>query len=263
MKIIPLASGSKGNATYIETPYARFIVDLGVSYKMLSSRLSEANLSNTDFDAVFLTHEHNDHVSGLGAFLNRCPAQVFMSHGTYEGFHWRIKDMMGQTPYTPLINLTPIYIKDTKITPFKVSHDSKEPMGLVFETEHHKYVHITDTGYLEREYFPLLMNADVYLIEANHDPHMLMDSSRPFILKQRILGDKGHLSNQDTASALAYLAGEKTKHVICAHLSEECNDPEVMFQTLYEVLGSYAIDHSQIEIQVAHQHCASKGVVLK
>ena len=245
MKIKVLASGSKGNCSLIETASTRFLIDIGITYQRLKKELEKMNLTIDDIDALLLTHAHNDHTSGLKVLLKHSNFKIYANKDILKELTIDI-DKERLELYDSLIYLN----NSTEITVFKTSHDAKGSVGFLITENNNSLVYITDTGYINRKYFPLLKNKTIYYIESNHDEKMLMDGPYPYYLKQRILSDEGHLSNDATAKYLKKLVGDNTKYIILAHLSEHNNKEELAYIATREVLK----DMINIQILVAKQN---------
>ena len=224
MKVCVLSSGSKGNTTYIETNQAKILIDAGNSSKYILEKLTSLNVNPSDLDAILITHIHVDHVKGLTVLLKRINPCVYMTEKMYpyldyiENYH--------------LIDTETFDIKDIHVEVIHTSHDTEDSLGYIINNEDKSLVYITDTGYINRKYFDLLSNRNLYIMESNHDVEMLNNGKYPFELRQRILSDKGHLSNYDSAKYLAKFIGDKTKYILLAHLSEENNTEELAYKTL-------------------------------
>lgn len=229
MKVCVLSSGSKGNTTYIETNQAKILIDAGNSSKYILEKLTSLNVNPSDLDAILITHIHVDHVKGLPVLLKRINPCVYMTEKMYpyldyiENYH--------------LIDTETFDIKDIHIEVIHASHDTEDSLGYIINNEDKSLVYITDTGYINRKYFDLLSNRNFYIMESNHDVEMLNNGKYPFELRQRILSDKGHLSNYDSAKYLAKFIGDKTKYILLAHLSEENNTEELAYKTLTDRLN--------------------------
>lgn len=252
MKFTVLASGSKGNCTYYETPTAKLMIDCGLSYRQVKSRLEENEIELLDLDALFITHEHSDHVAGIPALLSKQNPGVYLSSKAYGKMHPNQKSGIDIDNLNFIEEET--FINELKVTAIKTSHDSAEAYGFILEEDGKKIVHITDTGYLPQKLYPELKNADYYLFESNYDPELLLESSRPFYLKQRIMGNQGHLSNEQAGLILNELITERTKGVVFLHLSEECNTPYDAKITHREIMPNY----EDLEITYSLQHKATK-----
>ncbi|MDD3392297.1 MAG: MBL fold metallo-hydrolase [Bacilli bacterium] len=242
MKVSVLASGSKGNSTYIESLDSCFLIDLGVSTHYIEQKLYELDVTARSIAAIIITHTHIDHVSGLKVFYKKYHPKVYLTKEMYDVLS---KTMTLDDYY--IIN-EEFMIGNIKITPFKASHDV-EVNGYIIEEGIKKILYLTDTGYINRKYYSLLSNLDMYIIESNHDIEMLMNGNRPYHIKQRILGDNGHLSNKQTSEYLNKFCGDKTKCIILAHLSHDNNDPVLAVQTIKE-----ALKEKNITVSIAEQN---------
>ncbi|MGL4949733.1 MAG: MBL fold metallo-hydrolase [Anaeroplasmataceae bacterium] len=247
MKVTILKSGSKGNCSLLETNYYNLIIDAGISYKELSNHLLMNNLKNK-VDYILLTHEHKDHISGLLTILTKYNSKVFLTEKLRD-FIVKSSDKYNNfIENFILINENGEFnILDIKINSFQTSHDSITSVGFVIEKLGKKLVYITDTGYVDSSIFKLIENADIYVIEFNHDPSMLMNSNRFHGLKQRIIGDAGHLSNMDAAYVLAKNISRNTHTIFIAHISEECNRDKLISQSIKEMFNEYDINSSSID----------------
>ena len=243
MKIKVLASGSKGNCSLIETASARFLIDIGITYQRLKKELEKMNLNLDDIDSLLLTHAHNDHTSGIKVLLKHTNFKIYANKDIIKELTVDI-DKERIELYDSIMHLN-----STELTIFKTSHDAKGSVGFLITDDGSSLVYITDTGYLNRKYFKLLTNRNIYYIESNHDEKMLMDGPYPYYLKQRILSDEGHLSNETTSKYLKKLVGDSTKYIILAHLSEHNNKEELAYTTTRVALQ----DRSDIKILVAKQ----------
>ncbi|TVP86736.1 MAG: MBL fold metallo-hydrolase [Acholeplasmataceae bacterium] len=223
MDIHILASGSKGNATVIRSGDIRLMIDAGISFPKIKQRMQQHKEELTQVKTLFLTHEHGDHIAGLKGLLKQgFIEEVFLTKGTYHALPADLIPLF--PPRVHFIqNEVPVRWNGFVVTPFAVSHDAAEPVAFIFEENGKKVVHLTDTGYVDQSYHALLSDADLYLVEANHDPVKLMHSPRPFPLKKRILGERGHLSNEDAAWLVNRLVGKRKSVWIVTHISEDCN----------------------------------------
>lgn len=244
MKVKVLASGSKGNCTLIRTENLNILIDIGITYQQLASELENINMSPKDLSAILVTHTHSDHIKGLASLVKKTNLKVYALEEMIESLSKKI----------PLDNIfiydDPLEILDLKINLIRISHDV-EGVGFIIEHNYHSLVYITDTGYINRKYLPLMKNKDVYIIESNHDEEMLMEGPYPYILKQRVISDKGHLSNNTTAEYLLEVVGKNTKQIILAHISEHNNTEELALATTKELLEANEIYK---DIKVAKQY---------
>lgn len=228
MKVIVLSSGSKGNTTYIECGNTKILIDIGNSCKYVVTKLKEIGIEAEEINAILITHTHIDHIKGLKVFNKKYNPKVYITQGMLEEINFI-------TNYQ-IIKENSLNIDDLNINIIKTSHDAKDSVGYVINGDEKSIVYITDTGYINNKYFDILTNKEVYIMESNHDVEMLNSGPYPFQLRQRILGDKGHLSNYDSARYISTFIGEKTKCVMLAHLSEENNTRELAYNTLIERL---------------------------
>lgn len=243
MKVVVLSSGSKGNTTYIECGETRILIDMGNTCKYVVDKLKGIGINAEDIDAIFITHTHIDHVKGLKVFLKKFGTKVYFT-----------EKMLEQLEYINnycFIEKDVILLKNLIIRTIKTSHDVVDSLGYIIEGDNSGIVYITDTGYINQKYFSLLRNREVYIIESNHDVEMLNHGPYPFQLRQRILGDKGHLSNYDCSRYLSSFIGEKTKCIVLAHLSEENNTRKLAYDTLIERLdeNEQSVDKIVIAMQ--------------
>ena len=222
MEIHVIASGSKGNSTFVKTKTKNILVDVGISYLRIKEDLAARDIDIKSVDTILITHEHGDHVMGLKTLLNSGDVkEVFLTSGTHQSIKREIKQ---SAPIKIIKADEPFYLDDLLVYPIMLSHDAKEPVGFVLIEDDKKAVFITDTGYVSESYFDLLRDADFYMLESNHHPFMLMNSNRSFSLKKRILGEKGHLSNEDAIWLINSLVENKKATWVVAHISEECNN---------------------------------------
>ncbi len=245
MTVSVLSSGSKGNTTFIQTNNTKILIDAGNTSKYILEKLNEINVDPTTIDAILITHTHIDHVKGLPVLLKKINPCVYITQKM-------LKELEYLENYS-IINTDKIKIKDLDIDVIKTSHDTEESVGYIVNNDDKSIVYITDTGYINQKYFNILSNRNVYIMESNHDIEMLNNSKYPFALRQRILSDKGHLSNYDSAKYISKFIGSKTKYVLLAHLSEENNTEELALETLDKRLKKEKIAIDNIIIAKQNQ----------
>lgn len=232
-----LGSGSTGNATLIEVAGrrpVRLLVDCGLGLKQLSVRLAQAGLADGDIGALFITHEHSDHIGCARQFARRYRVPVWMSRGTYEG--------IGSPDFDGLLNTArdgeSIDLGDLQIMPFTVPHDAREPLQLTCTDGAAKLGILTDLGHATTHLLAHLAHCDALLLESNHDSELLARSTYPPFLKRRVGGMYGHLSNIAAGAIARSLLHGGLKHLVAAHLSIQNNRPELARQALSDGLGS-------------------------
>ena len=239
-----IASGSKGNATIIKYKETVILIDMGISFSRLKEGLDEINITFDDIDAALFTHDHADHIAGLRFIPTK--KQYALENGIPGTFN--------------VVELfKPFYIKDIKITPVATSHDATNPCGYILEGDNEKLVYITDTGYLPDITMSYCKDATYIILESNYDLGMLMRSGRPHDLIMRIHGDNGHLCNEDSALYCSQMVSNRTKEVILAHISEECNTPEVALDAYKRVFEYRGLDIEKYHVRVANQWVSLKG----
>ncbi len=228
MRFCSLGSGSAGNATLVETTsgnrLTRLLIDCGLPYKHLDERLAKRGLALSDIDAVFVTHEHSDHVGCVRQLAVQERIPVWMSRGTFMAIG--SPDLNGQTYFA--VDGESFMVRDLCITPFTVAHDAKEPLQLTVTDGDKRFGLLTDLGHATPYAARQMQNLDAVVLEFNHDEAMLHTSKYPPFLKQRIAGGYGHLSNIQAAHFLHTISHQGLRHVVAAHLSEQNNSPELV-----------------------------------
>lgn len=244
MKFSIVGSGSKGNACLIYNKDTLIQIDMGLPLKSLKKELDHLGKTINDIQALFITHEHTDHIVGIPLYHDR--VDLYAGEGTYASAN----------PVEPFI---PLEVGSMSIVPFPTSHDATNPMGYLIEEEGCRLGYVTDTGFLSDEALALIKDCDYYYFESNHDLKMLMNSARPAVLKKRIHSKHGHLSNIDSAIYMAELIGPRTKAIYLAHLSEECNTPEIALSSYHKTLDRKGIAHDHVKIVPASQWRVIRG----
>ena len=241
MKVCVLSSGSKGNCTYVETLNHKILIDIGTSSLYVEKSLKAIGVNPEDIDIILITHAHVDHVNGLRVFTKKYKPLVYISNKILKEANLNIENVSSEEE----ININ----TDISIKSFRLSHDVTDIKGYVIEEHNDSMVYITDTGYINERNFGYIKNKNLYVFESNHDVEMLMNNPKyPHHTKIRILSDKGHLSNKDSAYYLTKLIGNNTHHIILAHLSEQNNTEEKAIDTLKEALNKKNITFKDIRV---------------
>lgn len=238
MQFGTIASGSSGNCIYVGDRDTHILVDAGVSAKRICAGLAQYGLKPQDLDAVIVTHEHSDHIAGLGVMLRKYHIPVYSTRGTIWGI--KAAKTLGAMPEECFHEIRPendFKIGDLTIEPFRISHDAYEPVSYALHDEESRVGMVTDLGYYDEHIVDHLKDADLLYIEANHDVHMLQVGPYPYYLKQRILGNKGHLSNEAAGRLINELMNDHLKKVILGHLSKENNYPELALESVRLEMG--------------------------
>ncbi|MCR5100530.1 MAG: MBL fold metallo-hydrolase [Butyrivibrio sp.] len=233
MRFASLCSGSSGNCTYVGSESTHILVDAGTSKKRIEEGLKTLDLGLSDIDAVFVTHEHSDHINALHTILKKYDIPVYATNGTIQGIKKSDKknDMINSEFITIKAD-NKVYVKDLVINPMTIMHDAAEPVGFRISYGNKKVAVATDLGCYSDYTIECLKDMDAILIEANHDVRMLQAGPYPYPLKRRILGEKGHLSNDMSSELVNKLLNDHMKAIILGHLSKENNMPELAYETV-------------------------------
>ena len=237
MRFCSIASGSSGNCIYVGSEETHVLVDAGISGKRIEQGLNQLELTGNDIDAILVTHEHSDHVSGLGVMARRYHIPVYTTGGTADAIS-RMKNMqkLPEDTFHEIEEDQDFHIKDLTIHPFSIPHDAAQPVGYRLECQDKAVGIATDLGKYNEYIVDNLQNLDALLLEANHDIRMLQVGSYPYYLKKRILSDVGHMSNDSAADIVTQMALSGTKRFFLGHLSKENNDPELALKTACSML---------------------------
>lgn len=248
LDIISLFSSSKGNSTYVFSDKTKILVDVGISSKRLVESLGKNNIKPEEIQAILITHEHSDHIKGIKVFAKKFNVPVFASEKTWGTLISLEIPASLKNTFRVGENFC---VGDICIFPFSIPHDAIDPCGFCMTCGKNKVTVATDIGHLTPELLSNFEASDSILLEANHDLGMLRSGSYPYFLKERVIGNFGHLSNVLSAEAVEYLIGRGTKKFILAHLSQENNIPELALETVRSRLLTNKIDISNISIEVA------------
>lgn len=234
----PLASGSKGNSIFFGTETTKILIDAGLSGKATIAKLAEINVDIKEIDAILVTHDHIDHIQGLKVLALKMGIPVLANAETAKG----IVDTFHDCPKFKIFATGETFeFGDLEIHPFSVQHDTMDPVAFTIRTGEYKIGFCTDLGFVTTLVVNQLRECDYLYVEANHEPSMVYASARPMVYKQRVLGRTGHLSNEACGNLLAQVYHDRLKHVHLAHLSSECNTPEVALNVVRGILNEHGI----------------------
>ncbi len=265
MRMASIASGSSGNCIYVGTESTHLLVDVGISNKKTEAGLNALALSGRDIDGILVTHEHSDHIQGLGVISRKLGIPIYATPGTIEGI--RQSKSLGVIDPALFHEIAPdssFLIKDIEIKSMSISHDAREPVAYRFQSGNKKIAVATDMGVFDDYIVKSLSGMDAILLEANHDVNMLQVGPYPYILKQRILGNRGHLSNETSGRLLSRILHDNMKTVVLGHLSKENNLPELAYETvkLEVTIADNPYDGNDFPILVAQRDGVSACVTI-
>jgi len=234
MRFASLGSGSRGNAMLIEAGSTRVLLDNGFAAREVECRLEQIGVEPDSIDAIVVTHEHQDHIKGVGAYARRYSLPVWMTSGTNR------QNRCGVLPEVMLFNPheSGFQIGDLNVTPFPVPHDATEPVQFVFAAQGRRLGILTDIGFYTPHISEILQSCDALFLECNHDVDMLVKGPYPPVLQRRVAGNLGHLSNDQAADFLRQFDLERLQHLVAAHLSEKNNSPDLVRSSMLAVSQS-------------------------
>ncbi len=258
MQFCTLFSGSSGNVVYLAGEHGAVLIDCGMSGKQTLDAMARAGLDTASVHAILITHEHSDHIKGVGVVSRKLGVPVYATEGTWDG----MAATLGDLPMRDRVAIHPgesFFLDDLEVVPFSIPHDANDPVGYRFFLGRHSVAVATDLGYFSQTVCDAVSGSEIVLLESNHDPELLKSNPHyPARLKSRILGKKGHLSNEDSADAAVRLAQCGTKHLLLGHLSSENNTPEIAYRTAHGALSSAgAIIGQDVSLHVAARYQAS------
>ena len=237
MQLYSIASGSSGNCIYLGEEDGGILIDAGISRKRIVTGLERKGLSLDDIKAIFITHEHSDHISGLGPVLRKNPIPVYATADTVSAI-WEKTNINNISPelFHSIRPEEEIEAGEMLVRPFSISHDAVDPVCYTVEKQGKRAAVATDMGCFDDTIIRVLGQCDSVLIEANHDINMLQVGPYPYSLKMRILGNKGHLSNTSCADLIKEILHKDLKHLVLGHLSRENNFPQLAYRTVLDEL---------------------------
>jgi phosphoribosyl 1,2-cyclic phosphodiesterase len=251
----PLGSGSKGNSCYFASERTRVLIDAGLSGRATDQRLQQIGASLDDIQAIFITHDHHDHIAGLKQLAIRRGIPVYANAETAKGI---VASLEGEVPRFKIFQTGESFeVGDLKVTPFPILHDTVDPVAFVIEACARRVAFCTDLGTVTPVVIQHLQGCDHLVLEANHEPDLVAMSARPLVYKQRVLGHYGHLSNRAAEGLLDAIWHTQLRSVHFAHLSSECNRPELALKA-----GQKALDRSSgnLEVRIALQERVSEAI---
>ncbi|MBQ8109063.1 MAG: MBL fold metallo-hydrolase [Clostridia bacterium] len=253
IRFSPLFSGSSGNSTYVGCDDAHILVDAGVSGTRVSQELARVGIDPNALSAILVTHEHADHIKGIGILSRKYDLPVYATEGTWEGMY----DKIGAIADKNRVIFEPdqdFFIGSLDITPFSIPHDAAQPVGYTFELDGSKFSIATDIGSVRDGWMGHVIGSDAIILESNYDLDMLKAGRYPYDLKKRIMSRKGHLSNDDAGYVAVELAKNGTQQIILGHLSKENNFPELAMRSCelaFQMAG--LVPHEDAMLYVAHR----------
>lgn len=233
MKMCSIASGSSGNCIYVGTEATHLLVDVGISCKKTIEGLNKLGLTGRDLDGILITHEHADHISGLGVLSRKFGIPIYATAGTIDAI--KNTGSLGEIDASLFCEVAAdekMILKDITVNPMKISHDAAQPVAYRFQYGSSRMAVVTDLGTYDEYTVESLKGMDVLMLEANHDINMLQVGPYPYYLKQRILGKRGHLSNELSGRLLSRILNDNLKAVFLGHLSKENNLAELAYETV-------------------------------
>ena len=263
LTLCPLFSGSSGNSIYIACGGAKILVDAGMSAARIEAHLREIGVDIRDIDAILVTHEHVDHVRGLGVLSRKYGLPIYANEGTWDGILLR-ESGIPLTCVRAFYTGEDFYIGDLNVHPFAIPHDANEPVGYSFACQGLRFAVATDLGHMCDSWMDAITGCQALVLEANHDVEMVNRGPYPSHLKRRILGKKGHLNNEDCAKALLSLVKSGTQAVFLSHLSQDNNLPELAYNTVCEALYEAGYDvGTDVRVSVSRRDKVSDMLVLE
>jgi phosphoribosyl 1,2-cyclic phosphodiesterase len=258
VKLTILGSGSSGNCAYVETDETRLLIDAGFSGRQIRQRLASIGRAPENLTAILITHEHSDHIMGLGGLADKLRIPVYCNRSTME----EIQRILGvQADFRLFVTGGGFDVGDIAVETFAIPHDAQDPVGFLLRTTTANIGFATDLGHVTRLVAERIRHAHALVLESNHDVKMLQDCPRrPWSLKQRILGRHGHLSNEACANAAEDIMTATLRHLFLGHLSRECNKPEIAQRVMSDRLQKIAATH--VQLYTATQNVPSQTLTL-
>lgn len=260
MRLCSIASGSSGNCIYVGSDNTHLLVDTGISKKRVDEGLSALDIKGEELDGILITHEHSDHIQGLGVFSRKYGIPIYATKGTLEGIKGsKSLGKISDDLYHEIQIDQRFQLGDIDVEPFHISHDANDPSGFRFEQGKHAVAVATDLGIYNNYTVEKLKNLNAILLEANHDIHMLEVGSYPYPLKRRVMGERGHLSNELSGQLLCDILHNSLEHIVLGHLSKENNYPDLAYETvkLEVTMSDLPYNGDELRLQVAKRDTIS------
>ena len=264
MKVCSIASGSSGNCIYVGDEKNHILIDAGISRKRIVEGLKQIGVSPEELDAIFVTHEHSDHIQGIYMMVKMFGTPVFATGGTLDGICMKDnKGVIGREKLYQLYADEAVQVGHMRIMPFHMSHDAAEPVCYTVESGRQKLGIATDLGMFDDYIISHLEGCDILLLEANHDISMLEAGKYPYSLKRRILRGRGHLSNEASGQLLCRLSQNRLKYAFLAHLSKENNYPQLAYEAVKcQIWEEMGVTSLPFQLMVAERDKPSRMVAL-
>ena len=247
-----LYSGSTGNSSIVQSNKTKILVDVGESAKKIAEALASINVDPFSIDAILITHEHSDHIKGLAVFSKKYNVPVYANIETWNAMQ-KYKEKLNEENIKTF-TFNKFKIGDIEVNPFPIPHDAANPCGFNLFHDNKKMSIATDIGHMSKEIITNLSDSSFLLLEANYEPEILKCSSYPYMLKERIKGPNGHLSNSDAGKTISYLVDHGLNKVMLGHLSKENNFPELAYKTIVEELIEHNYDENSLSLSIANRY---------
>ena len=256
-----LYSGSSGNSLFVESESTKLLVDAGVSSKKIEEALANLEIDPTSIDGILITHEHSDHVQGLGTFAKKFNLPVFVNEKTLDAMP-KQKEKISEKNIK-LFNINEKFeIGDLKVKPFSIPHDAANPCGFNIFKDDKKISIATDIGHMTNGILKNLEDSIFIMLESNYDPEVLKYSKYPYQLKTRIAGPDGHLSNELAGKTISYLLNSGLKQAVLGHLSKQSNFPELAYKTVIDEIMCTKYDENSLKLSVASRDIPGNKIIL-
>ncbi len=255
MQFSVLASGSTGNSLVVKSKHKRLLIDVGLSAKKMCESLEQLGARAEEIDAVLITHEHSDHIKGLGVFARKYGVPIYANAATWG----KLQQMstigdIDERQRRVFVTGDVLEFDDVQVQTFGISHDAAEPVGFCFHHEQRKLSVVTDLGYVSERIKQTIRESDILVMESNHDVNLLRSGHYPWNIKRRILSDIGHLSNVDAAAAMYDVLSNRTRRLYLAHLSLQHNLQDLARMTVSQVLEEKGIEMARGEVELMHTY---------